>query len=201
MSPKTKKQYEEIRRKSTETIKEVALGLFARNGYHSTSISKIAREAGVSKGLMYNYFEGKEALLEAIITDAFEEGEETMIPYLVNQSEPRAQLRGLTEATFHMVQERFDYWKLLTALSLQPGVLAGMEPIIKQKQAELMPKFIQLFAALGADDPEKAAYLYGAVLDGVLLNYFQMGEEYPLEAMKDYILLHFNLIDTKNKQL
>lgn len=201
MSPKTKEQYEEIRRKSTETIKEVALGLFARNGYHSTSISKIAREAGVSKGLMYNYFEGKEALLEAIITDAFDEGEEIMIPYLENQSDPRAQLRGLTEATFQMVRERFDYWKLLTALSLQPGVLAGMEPIIKQKQEELMPKFIQLFAALGADDPEKAAYLYGAVLDGVALNYFQMGTDYPLATMKDYILLHFNLIDKKNKQL
>lgn len=200
MAPKTKEQYEAIRRRSMETIKEVALALFARDGYHRTSISRIAREAGVSKGLMYNYFDGKEALLEAIITDAFEEGEEAMLPYLVNQSDPRAKLRGLTKATFRMVQERFDYWKLLTALSLQPGVLAGVEPIVRQKREELMPKFIHLFQTLGADEPEKAAYLYGAVLDGIMLNYFQMEADYPLEEMKDYILTHFNLTEAKNKQ-
>jgi len=195
MAPKTKEQNERIRRKSSETIKEVALGLFARYGFHSTSISRIAREAGISKGLLYNYFDGKEALLEAIILDAFDEGEELVAPYLIDRADPREQLRGLTEATFQMVRERFDYWKLLTALSLQPGVLSGLEPILRQKQDELMPKFINLFEALGADDPEKAAYLYGAALDGLMLNYFQMGADYPLEAMKDYILKHFKITE------
>jgi len=35
------------------------LQLFANNGYESTSISKIALTAGISKGLMYNYFRAK----------------------------------------------------------------------------------------------------------------------------------------------
>jgi len=39
-----------------------ALQLFENNGYESTSISKIALTAGVSKGLMYNYFPSKVAL-------------------------------------------------------------------------------------------------------------------------------------------
>jgi len=44
-----------------------ALDLFSRQGYDSTSIKEIAHEAGVSLGLMYNYFPSKEDLLKQII--------------------------------------------------------------------------------------------------------------------------------------
>ncbi len=47
-----------------------ALELFASHGFAATSVRRIAEEAGVSQGLLYNYFGGKEELLEAI----FEEG-------------------------------------------------------------------------------------------------------------------------------
>ena len=46
---------------------DVALEHFANEGYHATTINHIAKHAGISKGLMYNYFESKEALLKAII--------------------------------------------------------------------------------------------------------------------------------------
>ena len=72
MSPKTKEQYEEIRQRSIAAIKEAALELFAHNGYHSTSITHIHKKAGISKGLLYNYFDGKEDLLHVIIMDVLE---------------------------------------------------------------------------------------------------------------------------------
>jgi AcrR family transcriptional regulator len=46
---------------------DVALIHFANEGYHATTVNHIAKHAGISKGLMYNYFESKEALLDAII--------------------------------------------------------------------------------------------------------------------------------------
>ena len=48
MSPKTKEQVEEIRAKRMAQIKEVALELFAHDGYYNTSISKIAKAANIS---------------------------------------------------------------------------------------------------------------------------------------------------------
>ena len=64
--PKTKEQFEEIRNKSKAAIIEAALELFANNGFHNTSITQIAKKAGVSKGLMYNYtWEGFETSLKA----------------------------------------------------------------------------------------------------------------------------------------
>jgi AcrR family transcriptional regulator len=56
-----------MREEKMTLIMDVALEHFANEGYHKTTISHIARHAGISKGLMYNYFESKEALLKAII--------------------------------------------------------------------------------------------------------------------------------------
>ena len=55
--PRTPEQFEKIREEKRNHIMEVALECFANEGYHSTSISKIAKSAGISKGLIYNYFE------------------------------------------------------------------------------------------------------------------------------------------------
>jgi AcrR family transcriptional regulator len=67
MTPRTPKQFKEMREEKKTLIMDVALEHFASEGYHSGTISHIARHAGISKGLMYNYFESKEALLESII--------------------------------------------------------------------------------------------------------------------------------------
>ena len=69
MSPRTALQFEEIREEKKRLILDTALKLFADKGYHSTSISIIAMEAGISKGLLYNYFESKESLLISLIEE------------------------------------------------------------------------------------------------------------------------------------
>jgi AcrR family transcriptional regulator len=67
MSPRTPKQYKEIREEKMTLIMDVALQHFAIEGYFRTTINHIAKHAGISRGLMYNYFESKDALLKAII--------------------------------------------------------------------------------------------------------------------------------------
>jgi AcrR family transcriptional regulator len=193
MAPKTKEEYEKIRRKRKEAIKAVALELFARYGFHYTSISRIAKEARVSKGLMYNYFDSKEALLESIIMDAVEIGERLMKESLENKATPREQLRGLTEGTILMVKENFHYLKLLIALAFQPDALKSMESFFDKEKDKTIARLSLLFEQMGVEDPEKEAYYYGAVLDGLILHYMQLGEEYPLEEMKKYILKKLNL--------
>ena len=67
MSPRTPEQFKEMREEKMTLIMDVALEHFANEGYHKTTINHIARHAGMSKGLMYNYFKSKESLLIAII--------------------------------------------------------------------------------------------------------------------------------------
>jgi AcrR family transcriptional regulator len=120
--PRTKEQYEKIRQEKRQLIKETALSLFAANGYEATSISDIARSAGISKGLMYNYFTSKEELLETIwnelivvfdkIIDTDNDGEIT-----------DSEAEYFIDSVFDMLINRREYWKLYFQLSFQPKVM------------------------------------------------------------------------------
>src|SRR5829696_3431107 len=50
-----------------EQILDAALRAFARKGFARTTNKDIAREAGITPGLIYHYFANKEALFRAII--------------------------------------------------------------------------------------------------------------------------------------
>src|SRR5437868_14307806 len=50
-----------------EQIIDAAMRVFSQKGFTRATNKSIAREAGITPGLIYHYFENKEALLKAII--------------------------------------------------------------------------------------------------------------------------------------
>ena len=48
-------------------ILDAATKVFAKKGFHPTTIKDIAREAGIADGTIYNYFENKTALMLGIL--------------------------------------------------------------------------------------------------------------------------------------
>lgn len=60
--PDARRRHGEIRR---EQILDAAVKLFSEKGYAGASIRDLAREIGVTEGLLYHYFSSKEQLLEA----------------------------------------------------------------------------------------------------------------------------------------
>jgi AcrR family transcriptional regulator len=54
-----------------EQILQAAVRVFARQGYESTRVGDVAKEAGVAYGLVYHYFGSKEAVLEAVFREAW----------------------------------------------------------------------------------------------------------------------------------
>ena len=55
------------RRERTKALLDAALGLFLQDGIEATSIDAITREAGLSKGSFYRYFEDKEELVSELV--------------------------------------------------------------------------------------------------------------------------------------
>jgi TetR/AcrR family fatty acid metabolism transcriptional regulator len=47
-------------------ILDAAVRVFARKGFHQSRVGDIAAEAGVAHGLLYHYFESKDALLDTV---------------------------------------------------------------------------------------------------------------------------------------
>src|SRR5690606_4862440 len=48
-------------------ITEAAMAEFTERGYDGTSVASVAKRAGISKGLLYVYFDTKEALFKAVV--------------------------------------------------------------------------------------------------------------------------------------
>jgi AcrR family transcriptional regulator len=49
-----------------QAILDATLRLISKNGFHGTAMSKVAREAGVSTGGIYHYFDSKDELIDAL---------------------------------------------------------------------------------------------------------------------------------------
>lgn len=62
----TDRQAEAMQGERRGQILDAAMECFARRGFHQTTMQDMSREAGISVGLIYRYFESKEAVIEAM---------------------------------------------------------------------------------------------------------------------------------------
>ncbi len=194
MPPRSEEQFEAIRQQSRKKIMDKALELFARQGYHSTTISQIAKAAGVSKGLMYNYFISKEDLLEKLVEKEIASSEEAIGMEAMRAMPPYQQLVLLIEASIQYVQTDIRHWRLITALSMQEDILQQVKALILQKMDTGVAQLVDLFERLGVPDPKNEAFFFSALLDGMFLHFLttrQITYDYPLEAMKQKILARY----------
>jgi AcrR family transcriptional regulator len=72
MSPRTNKENKRIRAETRQRILEAGLKVYSLRGYHAATISLIAKEAGLSHGLVYHYFTSKEMILIELVNIAFD---------------------------------------------------------------------------------------------------------------------------------
>ena len=184
--PRRPEQFEELREKSREKILSAALELFANKGYDATSIDSIAKKAGISKGLIYNYYESKKSILLAIFADAMNIGEQ-MVKAQKDVKDPNERIKMMVNGVFDMMHEQPEYMKLLTVLSLQPGVMAETKDFTK----EAYKKSAEWASLITGKDKKKGlieGLMMGALMDGVALNFIIYGDQYPLDALKKQII-------------
>ncbi|MBS1594347.1 MAG: TetR/AcrR family transcriptional regulator [Bacteroidetes bacterium] len=184
--PRRPEQFEELRDRSRKKIISASLELFANKGYGSTSIESIARKAGVSKGLIYNYYKDKKSILLAIYDEAMQYGERMMAQHR-DDPDPYHRRRVMLEHVFDMTSRQEKYIKLLLVLSMQHGVLKDSRDFAR-KMFKRNEAFIEeLSGDLKSNDPIEGLIL-DALIDGIMVNYMRYGEVYPLEAIKERVI-------------
>ncbi len=187
MAPKTSKQFEEIRQSRKAMLVKAAMELFANNGFMGTSISSISKKAGVSKGLIYNYFENKEALVKEIIMAGLKEIMLEM-DFDFNQKMTRELIIELMDKNLGLIYKNGDYWKLYIAVIAQPAVVE----LVKDEIFKVLGPFFVAVAAYyeekGEKNPMAYGYLLGAILDGVGLDSMYDPEHYPIKEIRDIII-------------
>jgi AcrR family transcriptional regulator len=125
MTPRTPSQFREIREERKALLLDTALKLFADEGYHNTTISKIARQAGISKGLMYNYFTSKEELLLEVLSRSMDEIAGYFDPnrdgYVTEE-----EFEWFIRKIFTVIRGNLHFWRLFYRLLMQKEVRGYM---------------------------------------------------------------------------
>jgi AcrR family transcriptional regulator len=185
--PRTKEQNEEIRNKARRLIIDSSLKLFANKGFHGTSISDIAKAAGISKGLAYNYFESKQKIVEAIFEEAINTGN-NLANELNSIKNPYKKLEFLILTMFDYVKYQEEYWRLYFAITLQPELFTTSQSI-NIKFAQIFLKMTEkIFRKLGVKDAAMESKIFMAGFDGLGLQYFLYRNKFPFEKIKIYYL-------------
>lgn len=187
MSPRTPQQFEKIREEKKKLIMQAGLELFANEGYYSTSISKIAKKAGISKGLMYNYFESKEHLLKTIAIDGLNEIIESFNPNQDGTLTKEEFIYFIRKST-EMVKMQINFWKLYFSLMSQPQVLMVLGNDFMSSFDQYFKTFGDYFKRQGFKDGYAELRFFVAMLDGITLHYILDPENFPYEQVVERII-------------
>jgi len=187
MSPRTEEQFEEIRSAKRKLILDTALEMFANEGYYPTSISKIANAAGISKGLIYNYFKSKEEIIRTIIM----QGLNDLAAFFDPDKDgilTREEIGYFIEGIFETVKRDQHFWKLYFTIFMQPPVLRLVEKPLTRLINNSLGMLTEYFKNQGYDDPQTEAILLGAILDGIGFHFVINPEGFPSDKVKEKIL-------------
>jgi AcrR family transcriptional regulator len=192
MSPRTERQFKKIRQEKRRLIIDTALELFAKEGYHVTSISKIAKKANISKGLLYNYFNSKEELLSSVIHLGIKEMYDEFDPNkdgILTKDE----LAHFIKFAFKTIRNKKRFWILYFTLFIQPGIFMIIQKDFAELQKRVMEVALSFFKNEGYENPMCEMMMFGAVLDGLAFQYIMAKGDYPIEELEDYLLKKYRL--------
>ncbi|MBC8061192.1 MAG: TetR/AcrR family transcriptional regulator [Clostridiaceae bacterium] len=114
-----------MRRKDDEkekSIKEAVIKLILEEGFHGTSISKIAKAAGVSPATVYIYYENKEVMLQDIYLEYSEEIFDYLLSKLNNGMDGQQLIEILVRGYYTYIQEHGEIFHFVDQFSSCPAL-------------------------------------------------------------------------------
>jgi AcrR family transcriptional regulator len=174
-------------------ILDAALGVFAERGYHAASIDEIAREAGVSKALIYEHFASKQALWASLLDAQVAEIFRRLAAGAATAQPGEVRLRAGVDAFLTFVEERRGAWRMLFREAADPEVMAFLDRV-RSQVAGVVAALIAAepaTASEGEADPEQAIEMLAEQLVGAvqaLANWWADHQEVPREVLVDRVM-------------
>ena len=164
-----------------KAILDSALKLFAQKGFNAIPTSAIAKDAGVSEGLIFRHFENKAGLLNAITQKGMEKILEE-VQQLNKIEDPRERVMTVMELPFHMNKEDYPFWRLLYSLkwhqeNYDATVAQPIRGVLREALAELQ------YADIEAEVDLIESYMDGFITT-ILLKGESVNKERLLAALR-----------------
>ena len=172
-----------------------AIDCFARLGYQGTSIDRIARDTGVTKGAVYYHFRDKEELLFEAVKDRIGGFEQQVLAEVRPARDALDNLRQVVDACFFHAtvsnHRRFIITLMIEALDTNPRLSTEFRNILRRMRVFLtgVIRRGQQRGTLRQDVPAEAAaaVIMGGII-GAEVQHYQDPEEIDLRRVLDTLV-------------
>ncbi|MEG9295646.1 TetR/AcrR family transcriptional regulator [Mangrovibacillus sp. Mu-81] len=169
---------EEKKKRKRALILQAAVKLFSENGFAETPIAAVAKEAGVSFGSVFTYFETKETLFQSAILEPLEE----IKPYFYEIEErysgnPMEKIKEMIHCQVDLFSKRKEYLLLIQQVLARPD----RYPALFQELDDFVNVFIDRIYPVIAegqkldlfyrDPPPLIAQSYLSLINGMRLTF------------------------------
>ncbi len=166
-----------------EQLLDATKAIVAREGFHAVSIEAVAREAGITRPVVYGHFDDLTGLLEALVDREAARALEQLATVLPPDHEG---LLPALAAYLEAVQTDPDTWRLVLVpqegapRSLQDHVSRGRTAVVAQLAGAIRPGLVPGNAS---PDPELTARMLSAFADEAARLLLAEPERYPAERL------------------
>src|SRR5436305_3392553 len=172
-----------------EQLLDVTKAIVAERGFHAVSIEAVAREAGITRPIVYGHFTDLPGLLEALVD---REGERALaqlakvLPTDLGRGDPREQLLAGLRGYLEAVQADPATWRLVLMPPegapeiLRERIESGRAAVVVQLAAALQPG---IEPNRESPDPELTARMLSAISDESARLVLTDPERYPPERV------------------
>jgi AcrR family transcriptional regulator len=187
MPPRTASRLPAAERR--EQLLDVTKAIVAEQGFHAVSIDRVAREAGVSRPIVYGHFGDLQGVLEALVLRESARALDQLREFLpgdLGAGDPRALLLAGLRGYLEAVRDDPDTWRLVLmppegAPSLLRDLLArGRAAVLAQLAEAVRPG---LGSGGPSPDPELTARTLSAIADESARLLLTEPERYPVERL------------------
>ena len=186
------------RGQSRRDLMDTAIDCFARYGYQATSIDRIAKAAGVTKGALYYHFKDKEELLFEAVKNRVGQFERRTAGDLSSITNAARALAELARVCFDHATKS-NHRRLIVTLMVES---LDSNPRLAAHFREMMHRFREFLQGIvrggqergefrGDVDPAVAAEVYAGAIMGAEIQYYQDPKGFDLAATFDAFVKQF----------
>jgi TetR/AcrR family transcriptional repressor of bet genes len=171
---------------------EAAIAVIHEQGFANATVARIARQAGISSGMVHHYFKSKEDLLFATMRHLLAELRSDAIARLARAAGPDERIRAIIDACFgeeQFEEQVFSAWLALYGNARHSGRLRSILSLYHRRlRSSLVHELRRLVPEAEA---QRLAEGVGAMIDGLWLRYALTGKpdhpETPRALTRDYL--------------
>jgi TetR/AcrR family transcriptional regulator len=185
-----KETFDKIPDEKRQKILKIATKEFAKKGFTASNINVIARNAGISIGSMYNYFNTKEDLFLTVIDDGYSQLERILMETDLGTGDIFDKLEKILGIAQQFSRDNPDIIQVY--LNLTSEGLSYLSQKLSRKIENIGAWFyrqqLEKAKAEGVVDPDLDVFVTSLCIDNIiLLLQFSYTSEYYKERLKTFI--------------